>query len=526
MKQQFFLKLILALSLLLLTACGGGGSSSNNETTDVSTNVTDTNTETTSDTNSTSNSSETEESTESSSDVNSTSNSSETEESTENTSDVNSTSNSSETEENTESTSDANSTSNSSVTDESSESSSDTNSTSNSNETEDSTENTSDTNSTSNSDDAIESVDDNSSEVSEDSNQTLNNDENSTENNSTVLLEAIQKAKSEPYFKYAWHIESNNSVLNESDYNIDDNADINLTEAWKLTMGEGVKVAVIDDGAEVEHEDLKENILLAYNADTQGSEINPNAANGSHGNTCAGFIVAPINETGIVGVAPQAKVIAIRQEASDDAKVIHAFEYAKNNGAKVISCSWGSENVSEAVVAQLKNMYDAGITVLFASGNDGKSLDQEMINDESEVEWVLGVGASGENNDVTSYSNFGQEIEFIAPGGDAQESSGILGLDDMGDTGATAQLNLVNNNYAFTNGTSFATPVAAGVVTLMYAVNPNITPQQVREILIKTTDQIGTEVDADYSNNDFDTKRAYGKINAGKAVLEAKNLAE
>ena len=51
-------------------------------------------------------------------------------------------------------------------------------------------------------------------------------------------------------------------------------------------------VAVIDDGAEVEHEDLKENIVLAYNADTGSDQINPNSDEGSHGNTCAGFIVA------------------------------------------------------------------------------------------------------------------------------------------------------------------------------------------------------------------------------------------
>ena len=354
-------------------------------------------------------------------------------------------------------------------------------------------------------------------------NNTTGESNNSEENTSSHFLESIAQAKKEPYFKYAWHIKSSQSVLTDKGYSINKNADINVIEAWKLSMGEGVKIAVIDDGGEVEHEDLKENIFLAYNADDGTTEINPNSEEGSHGNTCAGFIVAPINAKGIVGIAPKAKVILIRQEENSDENTIRAFEYAKDNGAKVISCSWGTENVSEILVSELKKMYDAGITVLFASGNDGKTLDTDGLNDESEVEWVLGVGASGEHNDVTSYSNYGKNLEILAPGGDTEESSGLIGLDDMGEKGNSSdQLNLVNNNYVFTNGTSFSTPIAAGVVALMYGVNPKITPKEVKEILIKTADKVGTDIDANYSNNNFDVKRAYGKINAGRAITEAK----
>ncbi len=354
------------------------------------------------------------------------------------------------------------------------------------------------------------------------------NENNSTEDNNSTT-ESINQAKNEPYFKYAWHIDSAQNILNDKDYSINKDADINLLEAWKLSMGEGVIVAVIDDGGEVEHEDLKENIYLAYNADNDSTEINPNAQEGSHGNTCAGFIVAPVNGKGIVGIAPKAKVILIREDEGSEESTIKAFEYAKDNGAKVISCSWGTEDVSDIMVSELKKMYDAGITVVFASGNEGVSLDEVtsngyMINDESEVEWVLGVGASGENNDVTSYSNYGKNIDILAPGGDTVESSGLIGLDDMGENGSESQLDLVNNNYSFTDGTSFATPITAGVVALMYGVNPNITPAEVKDILIKTADKVGTEIDADYSNNNFDLKRAYGKINAGRAIAEAKRV--
>ena len=342
----------------------------------------------------------------------------------------------------------------------------------------------------------------------------------------------------EPYYKYLWHIDSSNSsTLNISsevkealggEYEIgaiDADADINILEAWKITKGANVIVAIIDDGADINHEDLKDNIYKTYNADDGTSDISNKSndiSSASHGNTCAGFIVSPINEKGTIGSAPESKLIAIADNESSDANTIKAFEYAKDNGAKVISCSWGTENVSEAIVEELKSLYDAGITVLFASGNDGKSLDTNGLYDESEVEWVIGVGASGENNDVTSYSNYGVNIDIITPGGDSQLSTGILGLDDSGTQGSIDNYGLVSNDYSFGNGTSFATPVAAGVVALMYSVNPNITPAQVKKILTDTADKIGS-TQASY-NNGFDEKRAYGKINAYKAVLEAQKL--
>lgn len=365
----------------------------------------------------------------------------------------------------------------------------------------------------------------------------------SKEQNETITEKEIKNNNelditNEYYYKYLWHIDSKNSnkekiaqemssALNDKYIikSIDKNADINILDAWKITKGKGVIVAVIDDGADIEHEDLKENIYLTYNIDTESIDVTNTSndiSHASHGNSCAGFIVAPINGKGIIGTAPEAKIIVIKQDTNDDLKAIRAFEYARDHGAKVISCSWGTEYVSEAIVSELKSLYDSGITVLFASGNDGKSLDNSDIYDESEVKWVIGVGASGENNDVTSYSNYGENIDILAPGGDSYESTGLLGLDDSGTQGLTENYGLVSNSYSFMNGTSFSTPISAGVVALMYSVNPNITPKQVRDILISTADKIGSN--ANYDSDGFDEKRAYGKINAYNAVTSAKAL--
>jgi len=323
----------------------------------------------------------------------------------------------------------------------------------------------------------------------------------------------------EPYFPYLWHIDSNASVLNGLGYRVDEDADINLRKAWELTRGSGIRVAVIDDGADITHEDLAANIVSVYNVDQDSNEsIHPDNPNGTHGTTVSGCIAAPVNGKGIVGIAPDAELIIIRQDTFSDATTIRAFEFAKEQGARVVNCSWGSEHVSDAVVSEIKSLYESGITVVFASGNEGKSLDTPGIDDESEIPWVLGVGASGENNDVTLYSNYGSQIDLLAPGGDAIDSSGLLGLDDMGEQGSlTMQRDLVNLNYAFTEGTSFSAPIVSGVAALMYALDPALTPKEIREILIQTAFKIGGD-DAAYDSNGFDEKRAYGKVNAYEAL--------
>ncbi len=369
-----------------------------------------------------------------------------------------------------------------------------------------------------------------SSNSNKPSSSTSNSPSSST-SNSTLL------AKDEPYYKYSWHIDSKNSVLNTKGYPIDQKADINILEAWKITKGKGVKVAVIDpEGFDIDHEDLKANICNTYNVISKNEDVSsPNISieESQHGNTCAGFLVAPINGKGIIGTAPESKLIAIKMGKDVfDTDIIKAFEHAKQQGAKVISCSWGTGNISASLTNKLKSLYDDGITVLFSSGNDDRNLDNITEKypanhiDESESEWVLGIGASAENNDRALYSNYGKEIDFLAPGGgnfyEDEIKLGLLGIDDSGNKGSTRQLNFVNNNYAFGSGTSYATPIVAGVVALMYAINPSITPKQIRDILIKTSTKIGG-TDAKYAHG-FDEKRAYGKINAGEAVKEAQKL--
>jgi subtilisin family serine protease len=327
---------------------------------------------------------------------------------------------------------------------------------------------------------------------------------------------SLDDIQSEPYYRYAWHFAYNSSF--GSDYGIDENANIHIEEAWRNTRGKDIVVAVIDaSNFDYRHEDLLPNVIRTYNSDEDNNKINNqgNTDEHSHGSTVAGFIASPINGKGLLGTAPEAKLILIKQVDSSDSATIKAFEYAKDHGAKVINCSWGTEQVSQAVANELQELKDSGITIVFASGNNGENMDG-AISDESELPSVIGVGSSNEANNIASYSNYGKHIDLIAPGGDLDRSAGILGLDDTGSAGSTIQRQLVDRDYAFTNGTSFSAPIVAGTVALMLSANPNLNAYQIRDILIRTADKIGN--DAHYDSDGFDIKRGYGKVNVTRAI--------
>lgn len=321
---------------------------------------------------------------------------------------------------------------------------------------------------------------------------------------------------SQQYDAYLWHLFFTDNDFSTS-YGIDKDANINIKKAWEISKGVGVKVAIIDESFEPTHEDISANVVLTYNVNDGSADVTGSGT--SHGNTCSGHVGAMDNSVGIIGSAPEAKLVLIKY-GNSDADDIHAFDKALREGVKVISCSWGSYNISQPLANKLKEVYAAGITVVFASGNDGKSLDGND-NDESESPYVIGIGASCENNDVCGYSNYGVNIDLLAPGGEHSGSIGLLGLNNMGNAGKTNQKNLVNNNYNFDSGTSYSTPLVAGVVALMYSVKPDITPKEVREILIQSAQKIGIGVD--YDSNGFNEKRAYGKIDAYEALKLVQN---
>ena len=342
-------------------------------------------------------------------------------------------------------------------------------------------------------------------------------------------------AQATDYSKYAWNINEFIDSNYKSTYKIDDDAHINLSTAWNTTKGkksnaEAIKVAIIDEGFEVSHPEIKDQIFATYNVMTGTTDVsNTSTSTFSHGTAVAGVIASKY-----LGVAPEAQLILINIDLLDDyqssstlteADLITAFQKAVDLGAQVINCSWGGGTVSGILSAKIQELKDNNITVVFSAGNDSSNLDSDGTTDESELSSVIGVGASSVENDITSYSNYGSQIDLIAPaGGNTTDGLlGILSLDLTGTNGinTSTQLGLVNYNYSFVQGTSFSAPTVSGVVALLLAAKPTLTANEIRQILIDTADKVGTSNGADYSVNNFDVKRAYGKINAGNAMTEA-----
>lgn len=315
----------------------------------------------------------------------------------------------------------------------------------------------------------------------------------------------------EPLYGYAWHLHEAQEDF-ATRFNIDSDAGIAVEPLWHSVLGSGVTVAVLDDYFEPTHPDLQGRVIATFNARTGTSDVTPPSGTLAHGQMCAGLIAAEANGIGITGVAPEADLILIGSAFYSDSDIIRAFEYAINSGADIISCSWGSYNVSEAVADTIKRAYEANITVIFAMGNDNINLDDGYYNDESELPWVIGVGSSSENNERSSYSNYGTALDCLAPGGislglPATDLSGYAGYTPSYDTLAYSYL---GSDYAFIKGTSASAPVVAGAAALLKSLRPELTPDAVREQLITHADKIGSDA---YDATGFNLYYGYGKIN-------------
>ena len=319
--------------------------------------------------------------------------------------------------------------------------------------------------------------------------------------------------KPEPYFYQQWYLERNSTFYTQN--GINDNANIHIGDQFKKYTGKGIKVAIIDDGLDVTHEDLQGAIIKSYDLSTKTANVAHTYAYENHGTAVTGIIAARVNRKGIQGVASQAEVIFLKyKEEMSDSETIELFTKAEEFGADIINCSWGTGDVSQAVKEKIvdlaKNGRDGkGTIIVFAAGND----DKDMGNDESAIPEVISVGATDKDNLRASYSSYGKNLDVVSPGG---YYLGITTLDDMGSKGeASIDENylLYNDSKAFV-GTSAAAPTVSGVIALMLEKNPNLTRAKVENILKNSSDKIGT---LEYINgrNDY---YGYGKINLTKIM--------
>lgn len=307
-------------------------------------------------------------------------------------------------------------------------------------------------------------------------------------------------------------------------------ADIDAPEAWDLTLGSAnVIIAVIDDGFDMTHADLTPNMWVnagevAGNGvdddgngfiddingwDFQGNDANPGAAT-NHGTSTAGAAAARGNNTiGVSGSCPNCRIMFIRY-GSTFADDVAAFNYVQQNGADVVTNSWGyALGAGTGAVQTAINNAGAVAVVLFAMNTTGAGYREDCLGaspDISSLANVIAVAASS-NADARTPSGYGNCMELMGPTDDIGAVQGTLWAVTTDRQGTAGYNNLSPlagcptaepgtppadaRDYTFCfGGTSFATPVIAGIAGLLLTARPALTPAQVRQLLDDTADRI------------------------------------
>jgi serine protease len=318
---------------------------------------------------------------------------------------------------------------------------------------------------------------------------------------------------------------------------------INLPEAWDVTVGDSsIVVALVDTGVLVNHPDFVGRLEPGYDFitdlttanDGTGRDSNPDdpgdsAGGGStfHGTHTAGTVGALTdNGSGVAGVTWDCRIMPLRAlgvGGGSITDIVQAMRYAGGlendtgelppNPAQVLNLSLGgSAGESESAVEReaIQDLVDAGVTVVAAAGNQNSGQPAPPAS----YPETISVGAVDGGFDRANYSNFGTTIDVVAPGGDISEDENTDGRSDgvystLGSGGAGN----IENTFGFFEGTSMACPHVAGVVGLMLSVNPDLTPEENRQILIDTAIDLG---DAGRDN-----QFGHGLIDAAAAVNRA-----
>lgn len=387
------------------------------------------------------------------------------------------------------------------------------------------------------------------------------------EPNVIVRQQLLYRPK-DPLYPKQWHLHHNGGQ------DLAPNSHVFAEQAWDITRGSrSIVVAIMDDAVDLNHPDFQGVGKVVAPRDFKGRDFDPkpDQQGEDHGTACAGVAVAEENGVGVVGIAPGCALMPIRTTGFlDDETIETLFDWAVQKGAAVISCSWGPSAVyyplslrQRAAItrAATQGRDGKGCVIVFAAGNANRPINGRVNESgwqrnaiSGSTNWfngftvhpdIITVSACTSLNKKAIYSNWGSEISVCAPSNNAPPGVGLPSLGyvytppqvqvPIRGLGIVTADRVSQSGYDpgnFTNtfgGTSSACPLVAGVAALVLSANPDLTAQEVRQILEQTADKI---VDADpdpqfgfrkgtYENGGRSDWFGYGKVNALKAVQAA-----
>jgi subtilisin family serine protease/subtilisin-like proprotein convertase family protein len=364
--------------------------------------------------------------------------------------------------------------------------------------------------------------------------------------------EVVRKREFRQIFPQQWHLRP--STINGTAIN----ASANVEAAHRIALGTGVTIAIIDDGFDIDHPEFGSSGKLVASRDaTLGSDDprpkDPNPFRPeNHGTACAGVACAD-GRLGASGVAPLARLMPIRLASGLGSQAeANAFRWAADQGADVISCSWGPSdgdwfNPNDPIHNQIVPLPAStrlaidyavshgrggkGCVVLFAAGNGNESVDNDGY---ASYDKVVAVAACNDQGKRSVYSDHGRAVWCAFPSNDAgfqpfghpePLTAGIWTTDRSGsrgyNSGSTQDGDLAGHFTNSFGGTSSACPGAAGVAALVLSVNPDLRWDEVRDVLRRATDRIDPQ-GGQYDANGRSRFYGHGRLNAETAVRLAR----
>lgn len=339
----------------------------------------------------------------------------------------------------------------------------------------------------------------------------------------------------DPQYRQQWHLNNTGQLSGIP------GADIRAEQAWDVTRGSGVRLAVIDNGFNIAHPDLADAVAPTsghFVTDGNGDSVFRNTVQGypevldplnaartifGHGTFCAGMALARAdNGTGVCGVANEAAFVAIaclEDQVGTQTTLARALAYAADpsvevagrtaaEGADVIACSLGPNGADWDMSQTLQDALDFAVTR--GRGGLGTPIFWAVTNGDFDIRFdevcsysaTIAVGRST-RDDQEDGCGSGPELDFLA--------GGVEVLSTASDrNGGSA--------YGISTGTSFAAPTAAGVGALVLAVDPGLAWHEVRDLMRRTCDRVGG---VSYDTIGHHPDYGYGRVNAAAAVAAA-----
>lgn len=264
---------------------------------------------------------------------------------------------------------------------------------------------------------------------------------------------------------------------------------IGAPEAWGLTRGAQIKVAVIDTGVELNHPDLRQRLAKGYNAISPIASANDDNGHGTH---VAGIIAASDNDIGIVGVSPEVVIHPVKvldgNGGGSLSDVVSGIQWCIDNKIDIINMSLGASEASETFRQAVKLAADQGIIIVAAAGNSGPG--PNTIDYPAKYPETIAVAACDRIDKIADFSSRGPEVDITAPGVDIEST-------------------YTEGKYSTLSGTSMATPHVTGTIALLKSLKHSYSLGDIKSIL-KRSAQLLPDFTAEL--------QGVGLIQAGTAV--------